>query len=318
MPAEIRDALTLLPLTLHMLLLLAMLGLPIVAVASQVLARARRKSFMDRYGRQVCPLAIGLYVYAGVVSAGTWLALARTVPAAGPALDRAMPVLPYIGGAYGAALLSLVVYFSLWKRLKDNKGLHIAIGCAAALLNVAFLVVASGAKRLVLSGLAPDQLPDPARLLPALAGSDLYWPLAAESLALAVGAAGALSLVYLLLRRNRDDYGRDYYTFALQLAAGWALFPTLAALALQAWPLLVAWRLTPATLLDQANIILWAAATGLLLAGCGLWLVLRRSPAPLRRKGTVVLSLILYWAALTCLGLAHLHAFAQPLAGPAA
>jgi hypothetical protein len=313
MPAEIRDALTLLPLSLHLLLCLAMLGLPTVAVASQVLARSRRKSFMDRYARQICPLAIGLYLYVAAAITAAWLVLGRTVPV----LDRAMPLLPVLGAAFAAALLALVVYFALWKRLKDNKGAHIAVGVVAALLSVAFLAVASAAKRLVLTGLAelpPDQLPGPARLIPALAGSELYWPLAAETLVLALGAAGALSLGYLLLRRNRDDYGRDYYAFSLQLAAGWALYPCLAALVLQVWPLLLAWRLTPATLLDQGNIVLWASATVLLLAGCGLWLFLRRSPTPLRHKGTIVLSLVLYWAALTCLGLIHLHAFAGPTA----
>ena len=55
--------------------------------------------------------------------------------------------------------------------------------------------------------------------------SSMALPMAVMYPLLSMASAAALSCAYLVLRRNRDDFGRDYYNFSLRLAARWGRHP---------------------------------------------------------------------------------------------
>ena len=105
---------------------------------------------------------------------------------------------------------------------------------------------------------------------------------------LGLATAAALCQIWLVLRRNRADYGRDYYAFAMRACARLALAFTAAhmlcmALAFWLWGELV-----------QANFLLFFSLLFLpLLLACLLWGIVSISAAPMRYKPAVVLACIL-------------------------
>jgi hypothetical protein len=61
------------------------------------------------------------------------------------------------------------------------------------------------------------------------------WPLLALWLPLSLCLAAAIGQCYLLLRRNADDWGRDYYRFAAPFLAKWHLVCGLVVLLVLIW-----------------------------------------------------------------------------------
>jgi hypothetical protein len=176
-------------------------------------------------------------------------------------------------------------------------------------VGIALLVLVLAVKRWVLvHRLAVPEMgfAEMLRALLAQPPSSALWPAVVQGTALSVAAAGAVGLVYLLLRRRIEDYGRDYYNFALHAAARWALLPGLAQLAALGW---LVWALRedlaaagPAGAAWTANpLLLLAVAAGALgLIACALWLAVRRNRNPLRLKATILAAFVFLGASLAC------------------
>ena len=103
-------------------------------------------------------------------------------------------------------------------------------------------------------------------------------------------AAGAVSLIWLVLRRNSDNFGRDYYILATRWCAAWGLVGALglACVAVYSmWLLLLLLRPSryEAIVLFLGGAIFVPFAIGLLFA------LIARSPNPMRHKFTMVLAL---------------------------
>lgn len=145
------------------------------------------------------------------------------------------------------------------------------------------------------------------------------------------GLAGGMSLLWLLIRRNRDDFGRDYYGFAARVCASFAAAGGLLAIMsatgfartlmhLYAGPFAPTMVL-PAWLTDAGELVygLLGADTvqrmgldaiphalGMLclslpviqLLAAFLWFLAARSAVPMRNKLSMILGLILYAAGL--------------------
>jgi hypothetical protein len=191
----------------------------------------------------------------------------------------------------------MVLYRFTWKALKPAKVLHALIGLLCWLGATATLVLFLGVKRT--ASAYPDVFPaDPTlvsyfdALLTIPAGS-YFWPLLAQAVPLSVGMAAGLGLGYLLLRRRDEDFGRDYYAFALRYTARWALCATLLQAVALVWMINNMVMASPVFNLQSPSIIALLVGLGLFLLACVCWVVVARSATPLRLKPLIVVALLL-------------------------
>jgi hypothetical protein len=197
-----------------------------------------------------------------------------------------------MGRVLGAALapllagcLGLAVYSSSWGALRRNKGLHRILGGVSllALLGGMYSGLNIGVAWGLGHGTTAASLTE-TLWLPAAWEVGAVW---AAILGNGLGAAGVFGMGYLLLRRNKDDFGRDYYRFAMGRAALLGLILPLPVAIGAAWLGLCGLARSPdvATPLAVAGVAALAA----------VWLNARvmRSRHPLRLKGEVIAACLL-------------------------
>ena len=275
--------------------------LPIMVLAARRTARIAKRSAYERCARQLTFLAACLAVpllVAGCglayASAGGWPVAAEAVPAGLRSLLFLLPLTPWLAGLLlvaGACLLAL--------RFVDIRSSAVDVSASGAALCVWAFVLCLAAVLLRLADplLPPPASPAAAELALALAAGPEAWPLItglvlAGSLCLGLATAGGMALIVQILRRTRDDYGRDYYMLAARwcaVRAGWGgtgLWLLAAALAWLLW----------STAAGQPFWIYAAVCAGAMLGASLCWLALGRSANPLRWK-------VLMLAGVLCLAL---------------
>ncbi|MUM78802.1 hypothetical protein GKC30_14285 [Pseudodesulfovibrio sp. F-1] len=266
---------------------MAALGCAAVAVSSEAAAKIKGRVFLDKYGQQVASMGAVLFPLFLVILIGSiGLASARFQQLASRLLA---PDSPFIFSLAIMGVFTLLgpVYFLTWKKLRQSKGVHLLLGIGAALAAAAAVAVTVPAK--LMAGLPPEA---------AQAGfgpGSMVWPMATMHVILCIVAAAGLSCVYLVLRRNRDDFGRDYYRFSLNLASRWAITTMLVFLACQGWLLAVLPDPLRTMTIDTPLGMVWAIGSALGLVCCAIWLVTARSQTPLRFKGLLLVAAGLLW-----------------------
>jgi hypothetical protein len=119
----------------------------------------------------------------------------------------------------------------------------------------------------------------------------------AALLCLGLAAAGGFALLLQILRRKRDDYGRDYYVLAARWCATWAAWGGAGLSVASGW---LNWRLAESA--AGALRVLPPACAGIMLACTLAWLGVARSANPLRWKSLMlapVFGLPLWMAGMT-------------------
>ncbi|MEA4854971.1 MAG: hypothetical protein AAGU21_14595 [Solidesulfovibrio sp.] len=199
----------------HLGLALAAAGVPTITAVTGLRQVKRLKIFIDKFGQQAATFALlgGLWVFLALCAA--LCAIRFLLPAKAPYFLGLPWPLAALAGPVLAGAAAFLCYRGLWQRLKTRKPLHGAIGLAATLLLwLAFWAGLAMLRPLSLGLAAPANA---LFLLPP--GDSLFWRLLAEGLALSVGLAGTFTGAWLVWRRDRDDFGRDYYNFTMRLAA---------------------------------------------------------------------------------------------------
>ena len=288
--------------------LLALSGLPVMAVAGQTLARMRQRSSYDKCGRQLAVLAtvLGLLLtMGGAVLA--WLRLAPLLATTAGEIGGSLSVLGqiplsvraqadmlvWLALACGTFFISL--YAALWRTLRSYPALHQTLGLLgtifsyAALYGVMSVVSADAAFEL------GEARADTLRGIFLPAENSTLWNGVSYLLPLTLSMAGGLGALWLVVRRHRDDYGRDHYTQMLPWCALWARNSWVVL-----WMLLVGFtaiNIWHASLAGEtlsmhemarygARLLLW------LIPGL-LWTIVARSATPLRHKLTLLLAMVL-------------------------
>jgi hypothetical protein len=272
-------------LTLLTLFLAPLWGGPIIAFFSEFMARMYKKTFMDKFAQQMTRLGLLsmtiFWVAAATLAVLTW----QQNPAIREWILNRISLLAIIFGTGLAGTLLFTIYFLSWKSLKKKKPLHmtlavLAVGCLKLLF---WGPVAIGRLEFTSAWQAPFES------LPA-AGSPL-WPLVVLWVPLSVALTAVLGLIYLVVRRNVDDFGRDYYKFTAAFCAKWCLALFFLVLPVLGW---LSFALLP--VLDLNDPIILFPGT---LAGAGLLLVMinclviSRSETPMRHKASMFFAVLL-------------------------
>ena len=288
------------PLAFFDALAAAGLGAPIVAVLCEISSRTRKKVFLEKLAQQLSAMGLLLQLLTFVVGGVCTVLLAQKLPALSAWALRAQSPIAPVAGAMFLALLASAMYRLTWKSARTARAAHVCIGLLAALAAIAATLGGVALLRSVaVNGMGEASLGLPLLEHFRFPAGSLAWPLAAQSLALLAAYAGAFGLIHLILRRAKDDFGRDYYRYAPSVAAAWALAPMLAALALSGWLYAELPEITRFVVFHGVTAPLLAAAGTTALLACLLWLILARSQTPMRLKGLMVLAALLVWAVHT-------------------
>ncbi len=282
-------------------------------VVNQRLAVLRQKMFYDKLAQQTASMTASLSLLTLVcVAAAVAHVLVRS-----PELLQEPFHAPMI--ACAAALLTFVLlylaYSIFWRALRRTKNLHIALGSVTALAGLTALYMTTALTFALLYRGHP--IPASATMDQALSAIYLasppsaLWIVFTQTIFGGIACSAMLAQLYLFLRRAKDDFGRDYYKFALPVCARWAA----AGAVLQCLPataLFLLLRSTSGPLLP-ANPVMWYWGTALLLPLCcaGLWLRIARSENPMRHKASVILCVFLMTCATTAQLLAGFFQTAQ-------
>lgn len=307
MPEAVRAAVfwtALVLFAVHLGLALTGAGIPLITSLVGLSKVKRLKIFTDKFGQQAATFALlgGLWLF--LVLAAGCAALVFLAPAKAPYYLGLPFPLAAVAGSILAGAAAFLAYRGSWQRLKTQKPLHGTIGLGATLLLWAAFYVGLAAARPLVLNLPPAT--DPAFLLPP--GASLFWRMFALGLPLSIGLAGTFTGAWLVWRRDRDDFGRDYYNFTMRLSARFGFGGHVLALPALAW---LGLGLLPLAgeLTTELAVSLGLFGTGLLLCLLCLGFVMVQENA-LRHKVLLVAAFLGALAALTglCAALAGLCA----------
>ncbi|TDT88623.1 hypothetical protein EDC59_10523 [Pseudodesulfovibrio indicus] len=265
------------------------LGSPAIAVLAEISAKTRGKILFDKYGQQTAALGLILTIVMILIcGASLGIALVKY-----PDLFSAhtTPGSPFFNGltAFGVFVVAGLLYFPTWKKMRNAKAAHIALGLVAtfaAIIGLAIVVPAKLAFNFSMTAPSAEALAKTAMIAQ---------PMSAMYALLILAAAAALSMVYLIVRRHKDDFGRDYYNFALRIAARWAMLPMIGFLGCQGWLYARLPENLQTLILGTPLAFVWAGLAAIGAICCFLWLFLGRSETPLRLKGLAFLAAALFW-----------------------
>jgi hypothetical protein len=284
----------------HLGLALAAAGIPCITSLVGLRNVKRLKIFIDKFGQQASTFALlgGFWAFAVL---GATLTATRFLAAAKAPYFLGLPLpLVTIAGPVLAGAAAFLFYRGQWQRLKTNKPLHAVIGLSATVLLWAAFYAGLAASRPLVLGMTPDA--GAGFLTPP--GASLFWRLLVEGLALSLALAGTFTGAWLVWRRDRDDFGRDYYNFTMRLSARAGFTGHVLALAAMAW---IGVSLMPLVgeLSSRLTVALTLYGTGTLFSLACLSFVMTQENA-LRHKALLAAAFLATLLALTglCAGLA--------------
>lgn len=204
-------------------------GAPVIALLSELIGLLTRKPFPARVARQLsrCGLFGHGLTWILVLTAGALTVGPDTLHS--PFVQTNQMVLLTALALPVAGTLLFVLYDLTWKQSRQKKAPHVIIGLIANLgIKYGYWGVLLG----LLLLFRPIPLDSPA-FIPPLASP--LWPLVCLWLPQSVTLAAGLGLCYLLIRRNRDDWGRDYYRYAAPFLSRWFLVGAVLTLGMMVW-----------------------------------------------------------------------------------
>lgn len=291
-----------LPASLVLILLLSTAGLPFLSLAGQTLAKAHRRSFYDKCGKQMAMLCALIAPLVLCISIAITVRSIQLDPLLVESPLR-LPIITLLAAMAGSSIFS-VLYFLLWKRLAKTLPLvHQFLGLAASVGMLTTLFIASALARVImlpghpLPATAPPIELMKAFLMPPI--TSMLWSLSLLALCGVIAIAGAMAMFWLVLRRDADNFGRDYYAFVMPWCARWSLvgaIMTLAPLGYNLWIVLQA-PLTgtiPMPPLLPLGLSILAPLVAITCSG-----LISKSQTPMRYKGCASSLVFFYFFGIT-------------------
>lgn len=279
------------------------------AFISEVAYGLRKKIFYDKFARQLCAMGTWLLCFFLLAEAGTITFLYLQMPD----LFAKMTADPIPAAVYGGSILLTfalcLVYRLTWKSMRKKKPLHKSIGILAVLSALGTVFTLSYYYRHMMR-LPIEEMQTAALFMEHIARPSL-WMSFAVFVTAAFAWSAVLGMLYLVLRRTRDDFGRDYYNFVMRYAAGSAVTGTV--LFILACAALGVLEIEAAKASVFRNEIIFFAA---FFGACTLPQIIllsavSRSASPMRLKPVAVLALVLVLFSATGLAGAYMHLYVQ-------
>ncbi|BCS86921.1 hypothetical protein [Pseudodesulfovibrio sediminis] len=271
------------------LLGMAALGSPAIALLGEISAKSQKKVFFDKYGQQSSAMGLMLTLFTLVIYGITLgIFLFKSPQGNSFVLDTKSPLfIPLL--SYAVFIVVGILYFATWKKLRNLKSVHMLLGVISTLSAMVCVAYAIYAKLSIALTMGSDAAGNTATAI------SMAQPMSTMFVFLVLSVAAALSVTYLVLRREKDDFGRDYYNFALKLASRWAVLPMIAFLGCQGWLFVLLPQNFKTLVLDTPLAYVWASLVGLGVICVILWMALARSESPLRLKGVAFVAAALLW-----------------------
>lgn len=268
---------------------LAGFGSPAIAVLGEVTAKSRKRVFFDKYGQQVATMGLTLMTLLMVVyGIGSVIAYAKFPAYVKAVVAQDSPLINTMI-ATGVLVVAGILHALTWKKLKNAKAAHIMLGMVAALACFMTVALAVPAKLSFFLSLTKEG----ATINPA-AGT-MVLPVSAMYTFLILASAAGLSCAYLVLRRNKDDFGRDYYRFSLNMSARWATLPMIGFLGCQGWLFARLPQDFKTLVIGTPLVYVWVGLVCLGAVCTFIWFLIGRSEKPMTLKGLAFLNVLLFW-----------------------
>lgn len=281
--------------------LLAAATLPFMSLVALASAMRTKRGLYDRCAHQLGRLA---WILPALLLGCLLIAQLGRPLLAGRIRQAALLADAVIAGA-GALIAAAALWgvcAGAWRRLRAHPAALWLIGLAGGLCAVSVpalgLMIAclptAGSDLSAFSGWSDPLLP---ALLADVGTGSVFWSLLALLVPPGCASGGGIALIWLVLRRARDEYGRDYYAFAARWCGKWAAAGGWLSLAVWAG---VLWMVTEGAVLAAPGLHAPALiGAGLTVVAAVLWTVVGLSAAPMRHKPGMVLALLCFLAGLT-------------------
>ncbi|MGE4469396.1 MAG: hypothetical protein AB7D47_04610 [Desulfovibrio sp.] len=277
----------------------AALGALALAMVIETVSLATGKAMPYKFAQQLATMFTTFISVGTIAFLGGAIIVSRSLPWLRSWLTSTeSPALPVLI-SWGLVLLFGGLYQSTFKSLRNRKTAHWLLGLPGLLAALAAfpltLAVTPDLLQAFSTGEAPTQHP-----FTFPAQGSLVWPFVLQFGLLALALAGGLGMAFIVYRRHRDDWGRDYYNYALPMAARFAAPFMLLQLSGMGWLLAM---ITP----DDRNLLLSSSFGPILGLGailavicCGLWIPVWRSRTPMQLKGLTIVGAVLCWGVHLC------------------
>lgn len=269
--------------------LLAYCGIYFLSSTARIIAVSRRRAPYEKCSRQIALL--GLFLGWGLlIGARIWLYLTRTEHIDG-SMESFMLEMSWLLLSIG--VLFSTIYYCCWRILKNMPVLHSTLGVISAVQNCIALVCILFTIKVLAVAPAPVSQHLALPMLFPDAWEAALWSAACYTTPLIFALAGGFCSFWLVLRRKRDDFGRDYYKLMIPWCAAWARngwtvvwLLLLISTALEIWPRpgAPAFEATWAAL-AAARLLIW-------FIPLPLWNLVKKSPVPLRHSWAALLALL--------------------------
>lgn len=270
--------------------LLAFAGMGFMSGTARILSFTRRRSSYDKCARQLALLGLVLG-WLLLIGGRVWIFFTQA--------DHAPDSLPGFLVEMSWILLSLAVllsslYYTLWNILRNMPVLHMTLGMLSGVQGCVTVLATLAAARFLAAFAHPEAATMTiAEIFPATWSAPL-WSALCYTPPLLLAMPAGFGALWLLLRRQQDDFGRDHYNTMIPWCAGWARnawcllwLLLLISGGLQIW---LHWQggvFSPQdAIVESTRLLLW-------LIPVLLWTMVRRSAIALRHKLTLLAALLI-------------------------
>ncbi len=296
------------------LFFLTIVSLPIMSISGQTLSLIRQRTAYAKCAKQITQLAIYLGWIITLLSLyPLWLRISPPILALVAQAGVDGQPLNYLGlwapikasvylqahvysfGLLFAASTLLSIFYACWKHWKEHR---VFLQCLALVASCWYAMSLYSSLCIVYMDITfpLDIVSYPLTLndfyMPSFEAS--IWGVLPYILPLSFALGAGFACVWLILRRNKDDFGRDYYAQMLPWCASWArnawlvFWLILLGLTGMQWIQMLQtenYLTNPYFIRSVAFVLLW------LIPGI-LWAITIRSAHPLRHKATLILAFI--------------------------
>lgn len=270
--------------------LIAYSGMFFLVSTAKIISVSRKRQAYNKCAMQLAVLGV-ILGWALLIGSRVWLYYTQHEDITSgivPFLKEISWIMLSIGVLLGS------IFLSLRNVLKNMPVLHVTIGMISAAQNCIALIIVIFTIRATSATLTPEAanlaLPE---LFPS-SWDDPLWSAFCYTLPLVLAMPGAIAACWLVIRRKKDDYGRDYYNTMVPWCAAWArngwLFLWLLLCASTGIQIGIDMRSgvfnAQDAMIDNARILLW-------LVPVLLWAIVKKSAIPLRHSWLLFVAFIL-------------------------